>query len=145
MPTFRDVRVRFQISGFQCHHLIPIEVSRMSAFRNFFERMFHSGFDLDDFRMNGEDHVAAAFGLPLHRGPHPAYNLMVAERLALIARLDDFESSTQFGVFLRSLRAGMRADPNGDLFRQRSPFQPLVDLRKLDSDADFLFRFTQLS
>ena len=142
MPTFRDVRARCQINGFQCHHLIPVKVCNMGALRPFFEKSKAYGFDPDDFGVNGmplpcRERMAAAFGLPLHRGPHPAYNQMVAERLAAISVLNECESWLQLMQFLRALREGLR--------NCRHPFQPTVDMRRLDSDADFLFRFTQPS
>lgn len=150
MPTFRDVRARYQINGFQCHHLIPVRVCNMASFRSFFEKSRTSGFDPDDFRLNGmhlpcREKIAVAFGLPLHRGPHPAYNQMVAERLAAISVLDKCESRLQLMQFLRALREGLRNCPEVDAIDRRNPFQPSVDMRRLDGDADFLFRFTQPS
>ena len=150
MPTFRDVRARCQINGFQCHHLIPVKVCNMGALRPFFEKSKAYGFDPDDFGVNGmplpcRERMAAAFGLPLHRGPHPAYNQMVAERLAAISVLDECESRLQLMQFLRALRKGLRNCPEFDAMDRRNPFQPTVDMRRLDSDADFLFRFTQPS
>ncbi len=150
MPTFRDVRARCQINGFQCHHLIPVKVCNMGALRPFFEKSKAYGFDPDDFGVNGmplpcRERMAAAFGLPLHRGPHPAYNQMVAERLAAISVLNECESWLQLMQFLRALREGLRNCPEVDAFDRRHPFQPTVDMRRLDSDADFLFRFTQPS
>ena len=149
MPTFRDVRARFQINGFQCHHLIPVEVSNMTAFRPFFVKLRSHGFDPDNFQSNGmhlpcREKMAQAFGLPLHRGPHPAYNQMVAERLSAISVMSEHESCTQLTKFLKDLRAGLRACPAVDMIGCRKPFQPTVDMRKLDSDVEFLFRFTQL-
>jgi hypothetical protein len=120
----------------------------MASFQSFFEKSRTYGFDPDDFRVNGmhlpcREKIAAAFGLPLHRGPHPAYNQMVAERLAAISLLDECESRLQLMQFLRALREGLRSCPEFDAMDHRNPFQPKVDMRRLDSDADFLFRFTQ--
>ena len=150
MPTFRDVRARYHINGFQCHHLIPVKVCNMPALRTFFEKSRAYGFDPDDFGLNGmhlpcREKMAAAFGLPLHRGPHPAYNQMVAERLAAISILDECESRLQLMQFLRALRDGLRTCQEVDALDRWKPFQPTVDMRRLDSDADFLFRFTQPS
>ncbi|MCC6477614.1 AHH domain-containing protein [Sphingorhabdus sp.] len=150
MPTFREVRTRVRITGFQCHHLIPLEVCSMASFSRFFLRMRAFGFVPNDFEANGmhlpsSEKLAEIFRLPLHRGPHPIYNSMVAERLAQIEMLGDAESCMQLRLFVLGLRRGLRIQDQQCRSQRREPLLTTTDMRRLDSDADFLFRITKSS
>lgn len=70
----------------QRHHLVPRQAIEWPAFQRMFEAMGRERIGFDDFRRNGLLLPARAsavlrLGLPLHLGPHRAYNGMVIERL----------------------------------------------------------------
>ncbi|HMS19349.1 AHH domain-containing protein [uncultured Sphingorhabdus sp.] len=92
MPSFREVKRRVRVPGFHCHHIIPVEIIEKPAFKTLFGNVRAMGFDFDDFHRNGlylpcTEQNAAAFGLPLHRGPHPVYNQVVSECIAALEKL----------------------------------------------------------
>jgi hypothetical protein len=75
--------------GMQRHHLLPRQLLSMRCFGPMFEQIGRESLGFDDFRRNGlllpcTDRAAVGFGLPLHRGPHRAYNAMVCERVGQI-------------------------------------------------------------
>lgn len=73
----------------QRHHLVPRQAIEWPALQRFFEALGRDRIGFDDFRRNGMLLPARAsavlrLGLPLHLGPHRAYNGMVIERLGAI-------------------------------------------------------------
>jgi hypothetical protein len=75
--------------GLQRHHLLPRQVARFKSFAAMFSAIGHEQIGFDDFRRNGlllptSDQAAHRLGLPLHRGPHRAYNELVIERVGQI-------------------------------------------------------------
>ena len=75
--------------GLQRHHLLPRQVRGKGAFSRLFAALDPRRLGFDDFRRNGillpaRDEAARRLGLPLHRGPHRAYNEMVMERVGQI-------------------------------------------------------------
>ena len=73
----------------QRHHLLPLQLLGQSCFAPMFAALGHAPARFDDFRTNGlllpaNEEAAMVLGLPLHRGPHRAYNQMVAERMGRI-------------------------------------------------------------
>ena len=73
----------------QRHHLLPRQLLARSCFGRLFDALGHHRTGFDDFRRNGlllpaAEKAAVRIGLPLHRGPHRAYNGMVAERVGQI-------------------------------------------------------------
>ncbi len=72
--------------GFQRHHLIPVNLIRHRAFERLFLSVCSAGFDARNFVTNGvllpaTEVMVERTGLPLHRGPHPQYDRLVAECL----------------------------------------------------------------
>lgn len=73
----------------QRHHLLPCQLISSRSFAPLFEAVGRDRLGFDDFRMNGlllpaSGEWALRMRLPLHRGPHRAYNTMVAERVGQI-------------------------------------------------------------
>ena len=73
----------------QRHHLLPRQLVGQPCFRAFVDAIGRDRLGFDDFRINGlllpcDEAVASQVGLPLHRGPHRAYNQLVAERFGQI-------------------------------------------------------------
>jgi hypothetical protein len=76
----------------QRHHLLPLGLRRVPGVGVFMSRLASSGFSLDDGHRNGlwlpaTEDAAAALGMAMHRGPHPHYSAVVAERVERTARL----------------------------------------------------------
>ena len=76
-------------SGYQRHHLIPVEVVCQPAFSSFTAALKHVGFDPRNFATKGlwlpcSEDAALETGLPMHRGPHPHYNEFVGDQVAFL-------------------------------------------------------------
>ncbi|MEP2987669.1 MAG: AHH domain-containing protein [Parasphingorhabdus sp.] len=107
--------------NYQRHHLIPRQAGSEAGLQNVFHDSQDSGFNLEDFEINGIllpscENEALRTGWPLHRGPHPRYNEIVIERLVHISKLGDRidksverQSFIQFRLFLllSSLHSGL--------------------------------------
>lgn len=75
--------------GMQRHHLLPRQLLSRHCFAAMFDHLHRARIGFDDFRRNGlllpsDAAVARRLALPLHRGPHRAYNELVAERVGQI-------------------------------------------------------------
>lgn len=75
--------------GLQRHHLLPRQALRWPGLAILFDTLGRGPVGFDDFRRNGlllpaREDSARRLGLPLHLGPHRAYNQMVIERLGAI-------------------------------------------------------------
>lgn len=75
--------------GMQRHHLLPRQLLTQHCFVRLFDALGRDRLGFEDFRRNGlllpcEWDSAVRIGLPLHRGPHGAYNGLVAERVGQI-------------------------------------------------------------
>lgn len=75
--------------GLQRHHLLPRQLLSYRCFGPLIDDLGRDRIGFDDFRSNGlllpaNDRASARIGLPLHRGPHRAYNLLVIERVGQI-------------------------------------------------------------
>ena len=73
----------------QRHHLLPCQLLSQRCFGLLFAALGRDRLGFDDFRLNGlllpaSGESALRIRLPLHRGPHRAYNGMVAERVGQI-------------------------------------------------------------
>lgn len=76
-------------TGYQRHHVIPVNIMRRRSFAQLFEVIAIAGFNPHCFLNNGyllpaTDEMSAETGLPLHRGPHRHYDDLIAECLDLI-------------------------------------------------------------
>lgn len=143
---------------YQRHHLIPLQAASISTIREPLDKIGPEGFDFDDFEKNGvllpsEEQTALETGRPLHRGPHPRYNMLVIERLSLIIQLSNqIENDVQRKVFFRLrislLQSVLRRALVGSalpVFRlnRRDPGLSSSAFAELDSSVDALYAATQ--
>lgn len=73
----------------QRHHLLPRQLLGKDCFETMFRHLGRTRVGFEDFRSNGlllpaTERGAMLTGMPLHRGPHPAYNELVIERVGNI-------------------------------------------------------------
>lgn len=143
---------------YQRHHLIPLQAASISIIRERLDKIGPRGFDFDDFEKNGvllpsDEQIAFETGRPLHRGPHPRYNMLVIERLSLIIQLSNqIENEVQRQVFFRLritlLQSVLRRALVGSalpVFRlnKNDPSLPSSAFAELDSSVDALYVATQ--
>ena len=126
----------------QRHHLIPNEIVNARCFGSFFRKLRGAGFCPHDLQTNGMilpscEATAMATGMPLHRGPHPAYSAMIAHRIAAIER--NFRP-TRAGtcealVRIRMLQKGSRKGLEARRFKtlnRRDPFSSQANFAHID-------------
>jgi hypothetical protein len=145
MLSFKEIRSRIRIEGFQCHHLIPIQVVEKAEFSIFFGNLRAISFDPQDFISNGihlpcTEEMAIIFGLPLHRGGHPQYNKMVAEQISVLQSLTIGEAFGQVRLLQSTLKRGLRRN---NMLRQSELSQRTTDFRILEQEANALYGFLQ--
>ena len=75
----------------QRHHLLPRQLLSEPCFALLIDALGRDRLGNDDFRRNGlllpaTEDAAFGAGLPLHRGPHRAYNELVMERFGQIEK-----------------------------------------------------------
>jgi len=145
--SFREVRSRFRVAGFHCHHVIPIEVVEMPSLAVLFGHVRACGFNPNDFTSNGThlpstEQQAAAFGLPLHRGGHPRYNEMVAELVSPLVRMDPPHALVALRQVQYRLRTALRPSLALSSARRRGPFPAQTDFRRLDAEIGILWQQT---
>lgn len=150
-PTFEP--------GVQRHHLLPRQLLSQRSFGAMFEAVGRDRLGLDDFRQNGLllpgcGESAVRMGLPLHRGPHRAYNGMVAERVGQIegawSRMrplapDAALEQTLMRLLLlqRALRKRLLgADRPRLRLNRRDPLGAGLDFGELDAMAEALWNET---
>jgi len=145
--------------GVQRHHLLPRQLLSQQCFGPLFEVIGHDRIGLDDFRRNGlllpsSGQSAVRMGLPLHRGPHRAYNRMVAERVGQIegmwvrvrprspeAALE--QALMRLSLLQRALRRRLlSADRPRYVLNSRDPLGAGLDFAELDAMAEALWRAT---
>jgi A nuclease family of the HNH/ENDO VII superfamily with conserved AHH len=132
MPTFRTMRSKKPVEGFNLHHLVPNQIIRSSSFSDFFEKLYFIGFDPNDFATNGMylpviESNAAAFQLPLHRGPHPKYNGLVAEHVSMLTRLAPDKALSSIYALQNDLRAALRFSQDTGIPLLRNPMNNLLE------------------
>lgn len=147
---------RPQNKGFQKHHLIPVQIFRSPNFARLFQIANSGGFDPRDFRTNGVylpalEKIAASCGRPLHRGPHPRYNELVASRIAMIEKSIGRRSgngprdytptctASRLYEVQRALRQTLLSKPSPIVLNRRDPMSRKVDFNHLDDDVDRLW------
>ncbi|MEO6094018.1 MAG: AHH domain-containing protein [Novosphingobium sp.] len=143
-------------SGLQRHHLLPRQLLSQRCFGALFEDVGRERIGYDDFRVNGlllpaNDPAALRIGLPLHRGPHRAYNAMVGERIgqiehgwargrgrAPLAARD--EATMRIKLLQRALRRRLLDPVRRPLtLNRRQLGGPRLDFAELDAMADVLW------
>lgn len=144
--------------GMQRHHLLPRQMLARPSFGPLFDSIGRDRLGLDDFRCNGLllpscDNAAVRIGLPLHRGPHRAYNEMVCERLGQIEadwsalRLKAPEIALdqalmRISLLQRALRRRLLAERRRLQLNRHDPLGRGVDFSELDAMADALWAGT---
>jgi A nuclease family of the HNH/ENDO VII superfamily with conserved AHH len=148
MPSFRKVRAVFGTQGFHCHHLMPISVVENPAFGSLFLRLRQRGFNPDDFLTNGMllpslEVNAVAFNLPLHRGPHPRYNKMLADFASTLEKLPVGIAIRKIREAQHILQQGLRRSGARQLEQFRSPFQTGQDFLTIERAADAMASYLE--
>lgn len=148
MITFREAR-RYRPKGFHAHHLIPIEVTTMQSLAITIGSARAAGFNPDDFLENGMflpslERNAVSFGLPLHRGPHPNYNRLVADRIAELKDIPPLQLPSAFNALQKALYAGLRSNQNNLACPAGYALCAKPDFSKIDSQIDLLWAATEL-
>ena len=142
----------------QRHHILPVQLRRMKAFRGLFEAVEPFGPRFEDFRANGmllpcRESAVLRLQLPLHRGPHRLYSEMVAERLGRIEaawqaeRLQDEETAIdtarmRIRLLQRALRKRLLAGGGAVQLNRRDPLRPMGDFTTLDAMVEELWAAT---
>lgn len=147
-------------SGLQRHHLLPLQLLGRRCFGAMFGVIGSDSVGFNDFRENGlllpsSDESAVRLDLPLHRGPHRAYNTMVIERVGQVERTwsrDWFrhpeiaarQAVMRLGLIQRALRRRL-LDRRGRRIslNRKDPLGRLVDFAELDAMADMLWGDTE--
>ena len=143
----------------QRHHLLPVQMLGRSGFSAMFGALGRERLAFDDFRSNGlllpaSEEGALVLGLPLHRGPHRAYNDMAIERMGQIEadwakarpsgpELACMHASFRIGLLQAALRRRLLA-PGGRPLRlnRNDPLGARVDFTALDAMAGELWNST---
>jgi len=143
-------------AGMQRHHLLPRQLIAQPCFAGIIQAVGRDRLGFDDFRRNGlllpaTEEAATRAGLPLHRGPHRAYNEMVMERFGQIEErwstmrlrapevaLD--ESLMRLDLLQSALRKRlMKSGIRPFLLNKNDPLGAGLDFSDLDAMADALW------
>lgn len=148
--------------GLQRHHLLPRQLLAQRCFGRLLGSIGAERLGFDDFRRNGlllptSDVAVRRLALPLHRGPHRAYNRVVIDRVGQIERSWSAcrprapdGAALDALMRLELLQAALRRkllDPargQGALHR-RDPLGAGVDFTELDAMADQLWLALELN
>lgn len=144
--------------GLQRHHVLPRQLLVRPAFKPLLTAVDPKSVGFDDFRSNGlllpaNDETAVRVGLPLHRGPHRAYNELVFERVGQIeanwaaVRLKSPEDALQealerLRLLQKALRRRLLAQQRRLRLNRQCPLGSGVDFTELDAMADLLWPAT---
>jgi hypothetical protein len=145
--------------GLQRHHLLPRQLLSRRCFGAMFDTLGQERTGFDDFRRNGlllpsHDAAAVRLGLPLHRGPHGAYNSLVIERVGHVEqgwarrrwRAPERaveEALMRLDLLQRALRRRLLAGGRRRFALNRlDPLRHQVDFTELDSLVDQLWPAT---
>jgi hypothetical protein len=142
--------------GLQRHHLLPRQLLAARWFGPLFDRIGRERVGFDDFRANGlllpcTERAALRIGLPLHRGPHRAYNDMVLERVGQIEgdwadqriRAPEValeQALMRLGLLQRALRRRLLSETRRLLLNRADPLGAGRDFAMLDAMAEALWR-----
>ena len=144
----------------QRHHLLPLQLLSERCFATLFRWVGRANIGFDDFRANGmllpaEERASIRLGLPLHRGPHKAYNDMVIERVGRIeeswakqslsepeAALE--EAMLRMRLLQQALRKRLLDDHRRIVLNKNDPLGTGFDFQELDAMAEELWSATDL-
>jgi hypothetical protein len=144
--------------GLQRHHILPRQLLGRVCFAPLLSALGRDRLCFEDFRRNGlllpaNDAAAVRIGLPLHRGPHRAYNEMVTERVgqieahwsALRRRVPQvavIEAYERLELLQRALRRRLLAQQRRLKLNRRDPLGSGFDFSELDAMAAQLWPVT---
>ncbi|WP_121119306.1 AHH domain-containing protein [Croceibacterium ferulae] len=147
-------------TGMQRHHLLPRQLLSHHAHGRLFDEIGRDRIGFDDFRSNGlllpsTEGTAQQTRMPLHRGPHHAYNAMVAERMGQIESdwsrmrpkapeiaLD--QAIMRIDLLQRALRRRLLAEDRTRFkLNRRDRLGEEVDFTVLDAMAELLWNSTE--
>ena len=145
--------------GLQRHHLLPRQLLSRRCFGPLFAAVGCERVGFDDFRANGlllpaRGEASVRLGLPLHRGPHRAYNELVIERVGQVegewSRLRKGapevaleQALMRLGLLQAALRRRLLADRRRLMLNRRDPLGQGFDFAALDAMAERLWGETQ--
>ena len=142
----------------QRHHLLPRQLLSRRCFGPLFGALGRERIGFDDFRANGmllpaRGDAALRLGLPLHRGPHRAYNELVLERVgqfegewsrlrrcAADAALE--QALMRLSLLQAALRHRLLDERNRLVLNRRDPLGQGYDFAALDAMAERLWTDT---
>lgn len=144
--------------GLQRHHLLPRQLLSRHCFGPLLTAIGRERLGFDDFRSNGmllpaHDDASLRLGLPLHRGPHRAYNELVIERTGQVeaewSRLASRhperaleQALMRLALLQRALRRRLLEDRNRLVLNRRDPLGAGYDFTVLDAMAERLWGAT---
>lgn len=145
--------------GWQKHHLLPRQIASRRGFASLFAAIRPAALWLDDFDRNGvllpaSEQAASRARLPLHRGPHRAYNELVIERVGTIEMewsqtrsRDELLAKNAAIARLRILQRALARRLLGEgrscvVLNRRDPIGLGVDYRTLDAMSEQLWGAT---
>ncbi|MGV3510651.1 MAG: AHH domain-containing protein [Novosphingobium sp.] len=140
----------------QRHHLIPRQVLHVEPLRRMIAVLGVERVGIHDFRRNGQmlpssEQEAIRAGLPLHRGPHRAYNELVIERVGQIevewsrdrhrASYANYTALMRLDLLQRALRRRF-LDPRSWSRVPLNTRDPALDFSHLDAMAELFWSET---
>lgn len=144
----------------QRHHILPRQLLGQTSFKPMLSALGRDRLCFEDFRRNGlllpaNDDAAVRIGLPLHRGPHRAYNQMVTERVgqieahwaAIRLRAPEvalMEAYERLELLQRTLRRRLLDQQRRLRLNRRDPLGSGVDFSEIDAMAALLWPATEV-
>jgi hypothetical protein len=138
-------RAAAQRRGWQCHHLLPRALSRHRQIAAWLADIQDVGPQLATRRANilwlpATEAMAATTGMALHRGPHPAYNAIIAARLERIrvATAATPQAAAEARIRIARLQRALTATLSGQAptalwLNRHDPMRMFADYDSLDS------------
>ncbi len=134
--------------SFQRHHLLPRALARRAQFAALFRSVSGHGLSIHGeanlLPLPADEATAAARGLALHRGPHPAYSEVVAARVERIRVGAEGRPEAAARRLARLQRALTRTltghGPRLLLLNRRDPMHLFADYGVLDAAIEAMFR-----
>jgi hypothetical protein len=145
--------------GLQRHHLLPRQLLSRRCFGPLIGAIGRERIGFDDFRANGMllpalDEASVRLGLPLHRGPHRAYNELVIERVGQVEgewsrwrnqapELALMQALMRLDLLQAALRRRLLDERRRIVLNRRDPLGQGFDFAALDAMAERLWGGTQ--
>ena len=142
--------------GLQRHHLLPLQLLSVQCFSRMFGALGRKRVGFDDFRANGlllpaNESTTLRMGMPLHRGPHRAYNEVAIERVGQIesewaarqcldAEVAMRDALFRLALLQSALRKRLLAERRRMILNRNDPLGTGFDFTELDAMAEALWR-----